>query len=328
MDSFFLGLDIGGTNVRIASYDGSANRISEVKKIAFKKSGNPKVEVDENICELVTDFIKEKMKENKKLGGIGLSLAALFDRTNGSIVIWPNNKVWNGFQLKNYLTERFNVPVLMEDDANAGVLGEHLLGAGKGCANLAYITISTGIGCGLILNNLLYIGSNGWAGELGHVKTDYDEMICTCGMKGCLQALASGPAILKNYNEIKKKNNNRVCEVLDLNKVVSLALKGEKEAIEVFSQAGAQIGKAIANMVMLLDISTVILGGGVIGTGEILMEPIKDTVSIFFGHYKRDINMAISELGGNNGVIGALSLIYKHINGAINVPFKCYRKGK
>lgn len=314
MNSFFLGLDIGGTNVRIVSYNDSDYCISHIKKVPFKRSGNSKCEVDENLCELITAIVNEKSHDHEKLRGIGISLAALFDRASGDITIWPNNKVWNGFPLRSYLMERFKVPVLIEDDANSAALGEHILGAGKGHSNFAYITISTGVGCGLMLNNSLYTGANGWAGEIGHIKVVEDGPECNCGMKGCLQSLVSGPALLKKFAETKMLKNFQDTEKYDLKDIVNLAYQGDSAAREVFLQAGVHIGKMIASIVMLLDISLVVIGGGVAGAGDILLAPVSNTVDACLKQFKRNVKIERSQLGDNNGAIGALSLIYRHIN--------------
>ncbi len=321
MNNFFIGIDIGGTHIRIATYDEALGSMSDIKKVKFKKSGICELEVIENICELITSTVEEKKYENKELRGIGLSLAALFERSTGNIVIWPNNKVWNGFELKNYLHTRFNVPIIMEDDANSAAYGEKLEGAGKGHDNLAYISIGTGVGCGLILNNTLITGENGWAGEIGHIKVLDDGPECKCGRKGCLQSLVSGPALLKRFKEVRK-NSCRDAELTQLSEVSTLANNGDLDAIEVFSQAGMYIGREISNIVMMLDISVFVIGGGVAEVGNILLEPVRKTVGQHLNCFKREIKIEKSTLVDINGVIGALGLIYKYVyNRELNLGF-------
>jgi glucokinase len=314
LNSFYLGLDIGGTNVRIVSYDDDTRQISNIKKYAFKKTGDPKDEIDHNIIELVRTVIGEESRPDKELRGIGLSLAALFDRKNGDITVWPNNRSWNSFPIKNYLMEKLNVPVLIEDDANSAALGEHLAGAGKGQNNLAYITISTGIGCGLILNNSLYIGANGWAGEIGHIRVIDDGPECSCGMRGCLQSVASGPAILKRFITLKRHQNSILSPEFDLKDVVNLAKEGDRDSIAAFAETAAYIGKVMAELVMILDIPLIIVGGGVSMAGDILLKPIKEILNNYLEQFNHNIRVVGSQLGDNCGVIGALSLIYRHLN--------------
>ncbi len=317
-----MGIDVGGTNIRTAIYDETSNKITDIRKVAFLKSGNPKTEVDNNLCNVITTIIEEKAKENKMLGGIGLSVASLFDRLTGCITIWPNNKTWDQFPLKEYLLRIFDVPILMEDDANSAAFGEHSLGAGRGYNNLAYITIGTGIGCGLVLNNTLYIGSNGWAGEIGHVIVIDDGPVCKCGMRGCLQSVASGPAILRNYNGMIRNNSSVTDAALGLGDVVNLAKKGDWLAIKAFSQAAEYIGRMAASLVMLLDVSIIVLGGGVSQVGDILIKPVSETLNTLISNFNRNVVIENSYLRDNSGVYGALALIYKLINNNKTIPVK------
>ena len=318
LNSFFVGLDVGGTHVRIAAYDESTCHISAVGKAAFKKLSGPEAEVEENVCKRIEAVIRERGRDGKELKGIGISSAAIFDRKSGSIAIWPNNKMWNGFPLKSYLLKRFMVPVVLEDDANSAALGEHLAGAGKGYGDFVYITISTGIGCGLILNNSLYIGSNGWAGEIGHIKVVDDGPECSCGARGCLQSIAAGPAIRRRFAEIKAFGNH---ETISLQEVADLAHKGVSEAKSVFGDAGVYIGKMVSNLVMLLDVPLVVLGGGVAEAGDVLFGPINSTLNACLNEFGRDVHVKKCQLGENNGVIGALDLIYRHVNEGNAIKF-------
>lgn len=315
MNSFLLGIDVGGTNIRIASFDASVNRISDIKKFVLKRTGDPVTEINDNLCKPIIQAIEEKQREGKELKGIGLSVASLFERESGKITIWPNNRVWDGFPLKEYLTLKFNVPVVMEDDANSAALGEHLMGAGRGYRNFAYITIGTGVGCGLILNDSLYIGSNGWAGEIGHIRITEKGPECVCGMKGCLQSLISGPALLKKFNEVKCPQNFKTGKPFSLEEIVGMAERGDSDAKGLFSQAGVHIGNVITGLVMLLDISTIILGGGVANSGDLLLKPASNTVNTCLKKFNRDINIKKAQLGEKSGAIGALGLIYENING-------------
>jgi glucokinase len=311
LNGFFIGMDIGGTHVRIVSCDEAGNEISAVKKVPFVKYGNAETEVVENLCKLIEAAICEKSMENKQLKGIGIALAALFSRKNGDITVWPNNKTWDGFPVKDYLTKRFNVPVLLEDDANSAALGEHFAGAGRGYDNFAYITVSTGIGCGLILNGSLYIGSTGWAGEIGHIKVVEDGPECSCGEKGCLQSVASGPALLRKFKGTQTFKDCSNAEALDLKEVARFAKMGLSDASGLFAEAGEHIGKMAASLVMVLDLQAIILGGGVMEAGDVLLESINTTLNVYLKSFKRDIKVIKSQMGDNNGPIGALNLIIR-----------------
>lgn len=308
MNPFYIGIDMGGTNIRAVVGDGMARGFQDFVSQPVKKQETAELEMEQNIIKLIDDVCKKQEKLNKKLAGIGIAMAALFDRNTGAITKWPNNKKWSGFQIKKVLEDHYHVPVVLEDDANAAAVGEQAEGAGAGAKDLAYITVSTGIGCGIIMNGLVVTGNHGWAGELGHIKVSDENIICTCGAKGCLQAMASGPAILKKFQiseTYKKYYNDRP---IDLKEIAVLAQKEVNDAKDVFCQAGFYIGRAIANIAMLLDIPLVILGGGVMEAGSVIWEPIQVEVQNSLEN-KRTISIVSSQLRDKNGAVGALALI-------------------
>jgi glucokinase len=308
MKPFYIGIDMGGTNIRAVVGDGIAGGFQDFVSQPVKKQETAELEMEQNIIKLINDICKKHKKTNNKLAGIGIAMAALFDRNTGDITKWPNNNKWSGFQIKRVLENHYHVPVVLEDDANAAAVGEQAVGAGTGAKDLAYITVSTGIGCGIIINDLLVTGNHGWAGELGHIKVSDEDIICTCGAKGCLQAVASGSAILKKFlnSEIYKKRYND--KQIDLKEVSVLAQEEVADARDVFCQAGFYIGRAIANIAMLLDIPLFILGGGVMEAGSVIWNPIQREVQNSLEN-KRSISIVSSHLGDMNGAVGALALI-------------------
>ncbi|HEX3030295.1 MAG TPA: ROK family protein [Clostridia bacterium] len=312
--SYYLGLDIGGTNVRAVIYDEDKNRIGHPVKRAFRKMDSAKSEVEENISCLIKSSIESNGLDMKSLKGIGISSAALFDREKGEIKNWPNNSLWNGFPLKKHLEQEFGVPVAMEDDANSAALGEYLLGAGKGIKNFAYITISTGIGCGLVLNGSIYTGINGWAGEIGHIKVENEGPLCRCGQRGCLQALASGPAIYRRGCELAVMQGVDISMITELQDIAQYASGGSDWALKAFEEAGKHIARMVYYLAMILDIDLVVLAGGVMKAGSIILNPIEKEIASDFIYMKRKLTLKGSELGDNSGAIGALSLAYNHIN--------------
>lgn len=315
MCKFFLGIDLGGTNVRFVTSDAGSDylhSVSDIVKKPVERCGDITNEVEENIFAPIESICKQKVQEGKVLAGIGIAMAALFDRTTGDIVNWPNNKCWNGFPLKIELEKRYQVPVVLEDDANAAALGELIAGEGKGYHDLAYVTISTGIGCGIVVNNSVFTGSHGWAGELGHIKVTDMDVTCTCGAKGCLQAIASGPAILRHFVEKDTCQMTSDGKKIALQDVSKLAEDGVQEAQEVFLEAGSYIGKALANLVMLFDIPLIVLGGGVMESGPLIYHAIVDSLQRSLEN-KRAVQIAKSSLQDRNGILGALYLVEKNI---------------
>jgi len=308
-----VGIDLGGTNIRAVACDKGSSNISDILKEPLERKESVILEVDNNLIKLIDRICFEKQKEGKELGGIGIAMAALFNRKTGVVTKWPNNSKWNNFPIREYLVKHYLVPVVLEDDANAAALGERLAGAGMGFKDFVYVTVSTGIGSGIVVNDSLLIGCHGWAGEMGHIRVSEEEVTCTCGAKGCLQAMASGPAILEGFKKTKAYEKYYDNQNIDLKDVVSLAQEGIKEAADVFREAGGYIGKALANYVMLLDVPVIILGGGVIEAGDLIMKPILEGFKKFLQD-KRNVNIVCSSLNDKNGVMGALSLIDKHVN--------------
>ncbi|MBD5534762.1 MAG: ROK family protein [Lachnospiraceae bacterium] len=310
MKKFVIGVDIGGTSIRFISSDMDEDSISKIQKMAFIQRKTVEEEVEENLLNHINMICRRKRLEGSELCGIGIAMAALFDRSTGEINTWPNRQKWNNYPLLWALKERYHVPIVFEDDANAAALGEQFAGAAKEYDSLAYVTVSTGIGCGVVINNSLLIGNKGWAAELGHIKVTNDDILCTCGAKGCLQAVASGWAIQRMYNKAKRSEENEKFELKD---IAALALNGDKTAKELFVKAGTYIGDAIANVAIMMDVPIIVLGGGVILTEGLILEPILEQFKKSI-QKKRDVKIGISTLYDRNGVIGACSLIKKRIN--------------
>jgi glucokinase len=314
LKQFYIGLDLGGTYFRAITCDKSGQNLSEIRKVRLMRTTQVQSEVKYNLIALIDSIYMEQKNEYKELAGIGIAMAAMFDRNTGRIFSWPNNNKWNGFPILQFLTERYNVPIAIEDDANAGALGEQLKGSTRGIDNFIYVTISTGIGSGIVINNTLLTGKHGWAGELGHIKVLDEQFVCTCGAKGCLQAIASGPAIINKFKKTKAFEEYGMNQNIELKEIVRLANHGVRDAMEVFQEAGSYIGNVLANLVILLDAPVIVLGGGVINAGMLILDPISEAMQDSLKG-RREAKIVFSSLNDENGVIGALSLIDKYVNG-------------
>lgn len=319
LDRFYLGLDIGGTNVRIACYDVTKKIILGLTRVPFQKFGTALAEVETNVIGLINQAVKSHDFNLSGLQGVGISLAALFDRKTGTITSWPNNRLWDQFPFREYLTQSLKVPVVMEDDANSAGFGEYLAGAGKGFEHFAYITVSTGIGCGLVLDGRLFTGVNGWAGEIGHIPIMAEGPPCKCGKRGCLQSLASGPALLERGWELARQEGISPERLTDLRDLVCLAQEGTGWALQVFEEAGNYLAGMIIYLVMTLDLPLIVLGGGVSQAGPLIFDPIRKTVDSFFSGSGRKVQVKTCQLGDDNGVIGALNLLYGFLNNGSNL---------
>jgi glucokinase-like ROK family protein len=216
------------------------------------------------------------------------------DNKRGALIMPPIMPGWHNFDIRANLEEQIKKPIYVENDANLGAIGERWRGAGVGCDHLAYIKVGTGIGCGLVIEGQIYRGFAGSAGEIGHMSIEEDGPLCTCGNFGCLESLAGGRAIVAAASAASNRaqvmvgpmgataNGNRYSPLShdhSVEQVVRAALDGDSISIEVLQMAGRRIGVAIANLINLFNPGLVIIGGGVSNAGNLLLEPIRQTVA-------------------------------------------------
>lgn len=300
MYEYYVGMDVGGTHVRIAYKKSNEQSYSKIIKKKFVRCETVIEELEKNIIQLIDYVIK--INSQAKLVGIGIAMAPLIDKKTGVIKEWPNNIKWREVPILELLKSTYGIEVVIEDDANAAALGEKLVGNAINRENFVYVTISTGIGCAIVLNNRLLVGEHGWCGELGHIRVSTSTERCNCGATGCLQAIASGPAILRYYKSITGIQN------VSLNEIANEAMNGKKEAVQVIKEATKNIGLAISNLVILLDISLIIIGGGVLNLGNIFTGYLEEEIytNLF---ERREVELKYSQLTDVNGVYGAISII-------------------
>lgn len=255
MKKYLIGIDIGGTKVAMVLTD-ERGRIIESRDFPTRYGRNSKLcvyEIIENI---------HSLKESRKLAAIGIGTPGPVDPRSGKIPWSPNLPGWEGIPVCRTLTQKFKAPVFIENDANAAALAEKNFGSGRNSSEIIYITISTGIGGGLILNGKLYSGHAFSAGELGHMTIVPDGNRCNCGKRGCLEAHASGTAIRRLAKRLIKKS-------LEAKQVKEAAERGDRFAKKILQEAGYYLGIGIGNLINLLNPQLIVLGGGVMkGNGR------------------------------------------------------------
>jgi glucokinase-like ROK family protein len=191
---------------------------------------------------------------------------------------------WDAYPIRDHLEELWQCPVTLNNDAELGALGEWAYGAGRGERNLAYIKVGTGVGAGLLLDGQIYTGATGSAGEIGHITLDENGPLCSCGNKGCLEAMASGEAIARRGKDaVKRRQRTQLSSVvpvesLSARDVIAAARNGDLIAQQIMTEAGMHLGTAIASLVNLFNPGMVVVGGGVAQIGDLLLEPIRQTV--------------------------------------------------
>lgn len=304
---YFIAVDIGGTQIRGACFQGNSQVPDKVSRI---RTHGPENTPLERLISLL-----ESLWPDGNVAGVGVAAPGPLDPFRGIVIEAPNIPGWVNLPLQQHLQDRFKVPVALGNDANLAALGEWKFGAGRGFHHLIYITVSTGIGGGVIIDDKLLLGERGLAAELGHVTILPDGPICSCGQPGHVEALASGPALAR---WAQQEIQNGVVSILPSGKdltakdIGEAAQKGDHLAISALARAGYYLGLALANYMMIFNPSLVILGGGVSQTGRFLFEPLKDTLlkHVMSPDYVNNLTITKAALGDDVGLMGALALAH------------------
>jgi len=309
-----IGIDVGGTNIKIALVEpnGSitySNTLPTRTEMGYEYTIN-------NIKQAIKDLMTETKTDKTSIEGIGFGFPGQIDYQKGIVRLAPNIPGWVEVPIAEMIEKEFNIPTRVDNDVRCAALGELNYGAGVGCENLICITVGTGIGSGIIINGKLVRGASNAAGELGHIKLQInDGPMCGCGDTGCLEAFASGPAIVALAEEYIKGGKSTKYRELASNEmtpyiVAEAAKQGDVVAKRIFTKMGEYIGLGLASVVNLLNPEKIIIGGGVADAGEILLGPIKETI------LKRAmpisgnaVEIVPAKLGNTAGVIGASLLI-------------------
>jgi len=312
---FRLGVDLGGTNVKIAIVD-------EKGHIAYSNTVPTYADrgfefAFENIKTLINDTFKESAVNKSDIAGIGFGCPGLIDSVNGVIRDLPNMPGWVSIPLAELIYKEFELKTKIDNDVRVATLGEHKFGAGVGVSNLICITIGTGIGSGIILDGKLIKGANLCAGEIGHMTLqEHGGPICGCGNTGCLEALGSASAIIRRGEELLLGGRpSKIRELMGVGPltpqiIAEAAQKGDPPAQRILYETGRWIGIGLASVVNLLNPELIIIGGGVAKAGEFLFNPIRETIKKRALKIPGDmVQVEPAMLGESAGVIGASLLV-------------------
>jgi glucokinase len=308
-DSCVAGIDIGGTKIAlaVATHDG---RILEAARFPTRVEHGPRAILERVFTEL--DAMRER--NGARLAAIGIGCGGPLDRVRGLILSPPNLPGWDEFPIVALSEERFGVKALLDNDANAAALGEHRHGAGRGLKNFVYITISTGIGGGVIVRGKLVHGVHDGAGEVGHMTVLPDGPLCGCGARGCLEALCSGTSIARRARERLATGEESFLSSLDHGELTAQAVAlaasaGDELASKVWYDTIRHLSVGVGNIFNALAPEAVIIGGGVSTAGEQLFEPLREQVRARVRMLPPEkINIPQAALGGDSGIHGAVIL--------------------
>jgi len=306
---YVIGIDLGGTTINSALGDLEGNIICTRSILTNKQKGVQHIK--DNILNSIQYLIEKSAVSEDEILSIGIGAPGPLDIAKGEI-IWTPNLPFKNFNIVNHIKDRFNVPVYIDNDANVAAVGEFVFGAGQDINNMIYITLSTGIGGGAILNGKVYRGSSGNALEIGHMIIDKKGPLCNCGNYGCIEAISSGTAIVKKvkhllekgvYSSLKKYDNITCKEVFEEYK------NKDKLCEHIIDEAIEYLGICIANVINCFDPEIIVIGGGISKVGETLFNKLNKVIEKkTFDNMYRNTKVVPAKLGSHSGVIGALLL--------------------
>jgi len=310
---YIVGVDLGGTQIRACLADMEGNILRQTRQATLASEGL------QPVLQRIKASTYEVLPEAKSQAvlGIGIVAPGPLDPRTGVIIAAPNLPGWNNVPLRDIMVDEFKLPVYVGNDANLAGLAEYRFGAGRGYSNVIYLTISTGIGGGFIVDGRLLLGTHGFAGEPGHMTVEPSGPRCACGNVGCLEVMASGPAIARHAMElIREGKTSMLSEVLQDNgdltaeMVGQAAHQGDKVALQAIERAAYYLGIGVLNLIHIFDPGIVILGGGVSKLGSLLFRPVRQLVhERAITSVQRETPIVPAALGDEVGLLGGVALV-------------------
>ena len=301
-----MAIDIGGTHIRAAAYESD-----NITPLTHQRTRSRATEP--GTFDRLVKLIEAAWPKDRSIQAIGMASPGPLDPKTGIVLATPNIPEWVNFPVTEKLSEHFGIPAYLDNDANLAALGEWKFGAGRGHHDVLYLTISTGIGGGVIIDDRVLHGYHGLAAELGHVVVLAGGPTCSCGFKGHLEALAAGPAIVRYVREqLEAGTQSELSGDGNLNayEVAEAAKRGDVLAKSAYERAGEYLGIGVASFLHAFDPSIVILGGGVSRSGPLLFEPFEASLRshVFYPRYLENLEITTAALGDDAGLLGALAL--------------------
>lgn len=304
---YVIGVDLGGTKIYTALVDLEGNIVNE--KIVETLASEGEEAVAGRIINTIDSVIAGVDKNLIK--AIGIGSPGPLDAKKG-IIIETANLPFKNFEIVKVIRERYELPTYLDNDANVATLAEFMFGAGKGTENMVYMTVSTGIGGGAIINGKLYRGNTANALEIGHMTVSKEGPRCGCGNTGCAESFASGTAIGNRAKEAvasKVITSLKKYDSVSAKEVFIEAAEGDAEAKRILDSALYYLGITVGNVMSHLDPEKVVMGGGVINGGDIVLETVKKVVAErCLSVFAENCSIEKAKLGGQAGVLGAAAL--------------------
>jgi len=317
MKNILCGVDIGGTKLSIALVTADGKIID--KCIDCDHVSKTECGLTDQVKASINRLLKKNGLQESDLLGIGIGCAGHIRFRDGVIITTSNLKGYKSYPLRDTIRLSYKVPVILDNDANAMAFGEFKFGAGRGFNDMVFLTISTGIGAGIIIDKRLYRGMTGTAGEFGHTIIEAgSDLTCTCGNKGCLMAVACGMALPHLFQKKLKEGRSTKLQLpsdFDYSKVDGRLLKkgldiDDQLSKEIILDSGRYVGIGLYNIFQALNPQLIVLGGGLLSWGDFYIEHIRKTFYELAGDMMYDpVEILVSDIGPDSGVIGAASLV-------------------
>ena len=311
-DDLILGIDLGGSKILTAVVDSQGKMLSRDHSVTPAQEGHEAV--INSILKSAYHALGQANIAISALTAVGIGVAGISNPETGILFTSPNLPGWRNIPLRDIMQEKLGKRAFVINDANSAALGELYFGAARGARNFIYITISTGIGGGIVIDGKIYGGAIGTAGEVGHMTIDDDGPVCNCGNRGCWETLASGTALARGARQrIKEGIRTSILENADgeLERVTAqiihkAAERGDSLAKELIARTGYYIGIGLANLINIFNPELIVIGGGLSNIGDMLLDPAFEVAGErAYKEAFRAVRFAYAELGRNSGVIGA-----------------------
>jgi len=309
LKAYRIGIDAGGTKVAYGLFD-------EDNRLLDRYQHPTPIEADgPAFSDLVIESIHAMLRKNhltcEDLQGVGICMPSFILFDEGYVCMTSAMVNIRDFAMRDYLKERLGVPVILDNDSNVAALAEHCYGAGRGSRHMVYVATSTGIGSGLILNNQLFRGSYGWAGECGHMLITPDEGVeCGCRNQGCFMSWASGRYIPQQIRRMAQGRETSMDLGPDLDGIELLRAckEGDPLALEVLEQTAHYIAVCVFNIYQLLNVNLFVFGGGLVNFGPMLYDRVRKEFDRY-NHIPQPVEFRFAELKQDFGIIGAAELV-------------------
>ena len=309
MKKYVIGVDLGGTKISTAISTIEGNILANV--VLPTKAEEGEVAVLGRIIQSIDEVIVGSSTSIDEVEAIGIGSPGPLDAKKGIIITTPNLP-FKDYNLVQKKKKKYNIPVYLDNDANAAAIGEYMFGAGKGKESIIYFTVSTGVGGGAVLDGKVYRGHTSNALEIGHTTVDPNGPRCNCGNLGCLEAMSSGTAIAKKGKEAVSTNvetSLKKYDTITSYEVFKEAEAGDEVAKDIIDNALTYLGIGVANAIATFDPEMIIIGGGVSKAGDIVFDTVKKVVhKSCFKSMAESCEIVPAGLGSDAGVVGAVAL--------------------